>query len=58
MVNVEQVENKSLRAINWYQKKKKKETKGKKSLSSLSLTIAVEKSYNQDYDQEKLNNIK
>lgn len=25
MVNVEQVENKPLRAINWYQKKKKKQ---------------------------------
>lgn len=29
MVNVEQVENKSLRAINWYQKKKKKKQKVK-----------------------------
>lgn len=45
MVNVEQVKNKPLRAINWYQKKKKK-TEGKKTLSSLSLIIAVEKSYN------------
>lgn len=55
MVNVEQVENKPLRAINWYQKKKQKE---KKALSSLPLTIAGGKSYNQDYGQEKLNNIK
>lgn len=42
MVDVEQVENKPLRAINWYQKKKQKE---KKTLSSLSLTIAVENSF-------------